>query len=111
MERPRCAPHRKRPLLQIEPTVYVRQLLGVPAGPGRKVHCPFHTDTRPSLHAYTTAERGWCCFSCGRGGSIYDLAAALWGMRTRGREFIELKRLLTEHFAGELPRSTRGLAH
>ena len=34
---------------------------------------------RPSLHVFPTPERGWCCFSCGRGGSIYDLAAGAVG--------------------------------
>ena len=47
--------------------------------PGRKVRCPFHDDVRPSLHVYATARGGWSCFSCGRGGSIYDLAAEVWG--------------------------------
>ena len=32
------------PLLRIPPAVYVSELLGVPARPGRKVHCPFHDD-------------------------------------------------------------------
>jgi hypothetical protein len=91
-------------LLRLAPDVYVARLLGVIARPGRKVTCPFHTDRRPSLHVYPTAQQGWSCFSCGRGGSIYDLAAALWGMRTRGREFLQLRRLLLEHFAADLER-------
>ncbi len=74
------------------------------------MHCPFHSDVHPSLHVYPAADRGWCCFSCGRGGSIYDLAAALWGMGTRGKEFLELKRLLRERFPPERTQSTRTLA-
>jgi CHC2 zinc finger len=97
------------PLLQIPPPVYVRELLGVPARAGRKVHCPFHDEQHPSLHVYPTAARGWTCFSCGRGGTIYDLAAGAWRMRPRGREFIELRALLLERFAHELDRAGRGI--
>jgi hypothetical protein len=103
-------PGRKRvrdPLLLIPPSVYVAELMGVRATPERKVRCPFHDDERPSLHVYRNADRGWCCFSCRRGGSIYDLAAALWGMGTKGREFLELRRLLTERFSVELSRAAR----
>jgi CHC2-type zinc finger protein len=95
------------PLLRIPPAVYVSRLLGVNARSGRKVRCPFHADTHPSLHVYPTPARGWTCFSCGRGGSIYDLAAPLFGMGTRGAEFIELRRLLGQHFARETERVAR----
>jgi hypothetical protein len=78
-------------LLQIAPREYVRALLGVAPGRNGKVPCPFHEDERPSLHVYESAERGWCCFSCGRGGSVYDLAAGLWGLETRGRQFVQLR--------------------
>jgi CHC2 zinc finger len=97
------------PLLRIPPAVYTSELLGVPARPGRKVHCPFHDDAYASLHVYPTAARGWSCFSCGRGGSIYDLAAGVWRLRPRGREFLELRRLLTERFSRELARPARGI--
>ena len=97
------------PLLRIPPPVYVSELLGVPARSGRKVHCPFHDEQHPSLHVYPTAARGWSCFSCGRGGSIYDLAAGVWRMRTRGREFLELRQLLHERFADRLAELDRGL--
>jgi hypothetical protein len=33
------------PLLRLSPVLYVRSLLGVDARAGRKVRCPFHTDT------------------------------------------------------------------
>ena len=93
------------PLLNVEPPVYVGRLLGTPARAGRKVSCPFHADERPSLHVYPTAARGWCCFSCGRGGSIYDLAGAVWGLATRGPDFREIRRRLTIEFAAECRRS------
>ena len=45
-----------------------------------RVRCPFHRDRHASLHVYKTAERGWYCFGrCRRGGTIYDLAAPLYG--------------------------------
>jgi hypothetical protein len=98
---------RRDPLLEISPTVYVRELVGHRPGRDRKVPCPFHHDERPSLHVYAAPERGWCCYSCRRGGSIYDLAAELWGVGTRGREFLELRRRLLEAFAIEVGRLER----
>jgi hypothetical protein len=53
---------------------------------------------------YQEPGRGWYCFGCGRGGSIYDLAALLWltgqsqGMPLRGRQFIEVRRRLMAIF-------------
>lgn len=90
------------PLLRIPPSVYVETLLGRRVGRNRKVTCPFHEDAHPSLHVYAAPERGWTCFSCRRGGSIYDLAAALWGMGTRGGEFVELRRRLNRTFGQSL---------
>ena len=76
-------PHPARaddPLLRIAPEVYVARLLGVEIPRHRKVRCPFHADRTASLHVYETAARGWYCFGhCRRGGTIYDLAAPLYG--------------------------------
>ena len=87
------------PLLAIAPDVYVARLLGVEVPRHRKVPCPFHADRHASLHVYETAERGWYCFGrCRRGGTIYDLAAPLYGYTARGDDFLrlraELRRLL-----------------
>jgi hypothetical protein len=84
------------PLLRIAPRVYVAALLGRSPARNGKVCCPFHEDERPSLHVYREPNRGWCCYSCGRGGSVYDLAAALWGLQTRGGDFIRLRRRLLD---------------
>ena len=46
------------------------------------------------MHVYDDPGRGWYCFGCGRGGSIYDLASLLWERPARGRDFIELRREL-----------------
>jgi hypothetical protein len=80
------------PLLAIAPEVYVRRLLGVEVPRHRKVPCPFHEDRHASLHVYDTAERGWYCFgACRMGGTIYDLAAALYRYIARGEDFLRLR--------------------
>ena len=80
------------PLLAIAPEVYVRRLLGVEVPRHRKVPCPFHEDRHASLHVYETPGRGWYCFgACRRGGTIYDLAAPLYGYAARGEEFLRLR--------------------
>lgn len=91
---PGPALRRGDPLRAIEPAIYVEALTGQRVGRTRKVHCPFHEDVDPSLHVYEGGERGWYCFSCRRGTSVYDLAGPLWGLRTRGSDFVELRRRL-----------------
>lgn len=86
------------PLLALAPRAYVERLLGQPVGRSGKVHCPFHADDTPSLHVYQKPGRGWYCFGCGRGGTVYDLAALLWSIPPRGRRFNELR----EQLAAEL---------
>ena len=86
------------PLRQLPPAVYVQALTGRTIGRDHKIACPFHgEDHVPSLHVYDTPERGWYCFGCGRGGSIYDLAAEVYGLSPRGREFVELRERLQRH--------------
>jgi len=62
------------------------------------VSCPFHDDRTPSLHVYETPAGGWYCYGCGRGSSVYDLAADLWGLETRGADFLEVRRRLCDLF-------------
>jgi len=69
-------------LLALAPRVYVERLLGQPVGRSGKVRCPFHTDRTPSLHVYQEPSRGWYCYGCHRGGSVYDLAALLLSDRS-----------------------------
>jgi hypothetical protein len=99
-------PVRDDPLLSIPPRAYVADLLGRRPGRDGKVACPFHNDTKASLHAYPTGARGWYCFSCRRGGTIYDLAAAVWALEPRGRGFIELRQRLLERYGRELAAGT-----
>ena len=87
------------PLLAIPPEVYVQRLLHVYVPRHRKVPCPFHPDRHPSLHVYDTAARGWYCFGrCRRGGTIYDLAAPLYGYDPRGENFLRLRSELRRLF-------------
>jgi hypothetical protein len=93
------SPRRGRdPLLTIAPAVYVEALTGLRVGRDRKVSCPFHHDGTPSLHVYPEPERGWSCFGCGRGGSIFDLAAELDGLTLRGHDFVVLRQRLQQRF-------------
>lgn len=83
------------PLLALPPAVYIQRLTGVAVPRSRKVRCLFHEDRTPSLHVYTEAGRGWYCFGCGRGGSIYDFASHLWDLTPRGAGFAELRNRLS----------------
>lgn len=86
-------------LLEVAPAAYVKALTGLTAGRDRKVACPFHEDSTPSLHVYEKPAEGWFCFGCRRGGSVYDLAAELWGVDPRGRGFIRLRQRLEAELA------------
>jgi CHC2 zinc finger len=95
------------PLLRIEPRVYVERLAGLHVSCAGKVRCPFHDDDTPSLHVYRDPQRGWYCYGCKRGGSIYDFAALLWltgqsGRRgLRGEEFKQVRDHLQAVFFGD----------
>jgi RepB DNA-primase from phage plasmid/CHC2 zinc finger len=84
------------PLATIPAEVYVPMLTGREIGRDGMIRCPFHGDGEertPSLHVYPD-DRGWFCFACERGGSIFDLGSELWGLATRGADFHELRRRL-----------------
>lgn len=87
-------------LLTIEPRVYVAALTGQEVSREGKVRCPLHEDRTPSLHVYPEPERGWYCYGCEHGGTIYDLAAALWRIEPRGEGFHELRRRLAAELLG-----------
>lgn len=80
------------PLIALSPERYVLALTGQQVGRDRKVRCPLHhPDRTPSLHVYENPALGWYCFGCRRGGSVFDLAGALWRMDTRGAAFLRLR--------------------
>ena len=91
-------------LRQVTPAVYVQALTGLSVGRDGKVSCPFHGEDRtPSLHVYEHPSGGWYCYGCGRGGSIFDLGAEVFGLSTRGRDFIELRTRLQAALAAWAP--------
>lgn len=85
---------RDDPLLSVAPSIYVERLTGLRPSRSGTVACPFHDDHTPSLHVYSDPARGWFCFGCRRGGSVYDFAALLFGLSPRGADFVELRHRL-----------------
>lgn len=86
-----------RQLLAIPAASYVAALTGRQPNRAGKIRCPFHDDNTPSLQLYP--DGSWCCFAPhgneGRiGGTIYDFGARLWGLDTRGRQFLQLRQRL-----------------
>lgn len=83
-------------LVAIEARDYVSALTGRDVDAG-KVPCvlPDHDERTASFVVYP-GDGGWYCYGCHRGGGIYDLAAALWDLSTRGRDFVELHERLCE---------------
>jgi len=84
-----------RQLLAIPAATYVPALTGRQPNRAGKIRCPFHhPDHTPSLQLY---DHDWYCYgACRTGGSIYDLGALLYGLGTRGRDFLELRQRLAE---------------
>ena len=57
-----------------------------------------------AMARHIDAERGWYCFgACRRGGTIYDLAAPLYGYTARGEDFLRLRAELRGLFGLEVP--------
>ncbi len=81
-------------LLAIPAASYVRELAGLEPRRDGKVNCPFHTDNDPSLQLYE--DGSFYCYGCGAGGSIYDFAARMWSLDTKGRAFLELRARLAD---------------
>lgn len=81
-------------LLDVEPERYVVLLTGRRVGRSRKVRCPLHDDRTASLHVYLEPRRGWFCFGCRRGGTVYDLAGAVWKLEPRGAGFVAIRERL-----------------
>ena len=73
---------------------YVARLAGRTPNREGKIACPFHEDRTPSLQCYP--DGSFCCFGCGRGGTIVDFAAALWCMGTKGRDFLAVRDRLAD---------------
>lgn len=89
------------PLQVIPAAEFIPALTGRQVARDGKVACPFHDDRSPSLHAYG-ADRGWACFGCGRGGTIIDFGAHLYGIEPRGAGFHEIRRRLAADLLGRV---------
>ena len=106
---PRRIANRADPLRDVEPATYFHALCGVEPGPSGLVRCPLpdHEDRTPSCRVYPSADLGWWCFGCTRGGRIYDLASLLlggpWGRQLRGEPFRRAAALVHERL-GVAPR-------
>lgn len=87
-------------LLSVTPREYMEVLIAEEVPASGMVKCPLHEDRTPSMKVYDDVSRGWYCFSCAAGGSIYDLGGALYGLGTRGSDFIELRRRLASALLG-----------
>jgi len=92
-----------RELLAIPTAEYVRVLAGLVPNRAGKVLCPFHQETDPSLQLYPDGT--FYCYgrhnkdrACRKGGTIFDFAAALWGIGTRDQDFLELRQRLARVF-------------
>lgn len=97
-DRPATSP-RDDILLAIPAREYIPKLTGREVDSNGKVQCPLHAsgnERTPSLHAYAIPNKGWHCYGCDQGGSIYDFGAALWGLDTRGQDFRTLRGRLVE---------------
>ncbi len=92
-----------RQLLAIPAATYVPALTGRHPNRASKIPCPFHEDRTPSLQLY---EHDWYCYgACRTGGSIYDLGALLYGLGTRGRDFLKLRQRLADDLRLAGPRA------
>ena len=91
---PRPTSDLDRQLLAIPASTYVPALTGRQPNRAGKIHCPFHDDHTPCLQLY---QHDWYCYgACRTGGSIYDFGALLYGLGTRGRDFLKLRQRLAE---------------
>ena len=88
-----------RALLAIPASEYVRVLADREPNRAGKVLCPFHEETDPSLQLY--ADGTFYCYgrACRKGGTIFDFAAALWGLGTKEEDFLQLRERLATQFA------------
>lgn len=71
----------------IKSMVTPRDLLehvGVHAGRSGFACCPLHGERTASLKVYADPRRGWHCFGCGLGGTVIDMAMALWDTDFKG---------------------------
>lgn len=85
-------------LRDISASEFYEELTGLPGAPYVCCPLPAHEDNTPSCGL---DEGGlWKCFGCGYGGTIYEMAALLWGypLPLRGAYYGEVRDRLKEMF-------------
>ena len=55
---------------------------GLPINSMSKTKCPFHNDSRPSMHVYG-GKRGYYCFVCNKGGDVIDFVQNFFNLSFR----------------------------
>ena len=71
----------------------VAEMYGLKQDPrSSKIKCPFHNDTKPSMHAYP-GSRGYYCFVCGTGGDVINFVQRYFGLN-----FLNACRKLNDDF-------------
>lgn len=85
---------RAETLLEIPCDVWLPALTQVEVPRGRRVSCPLpgHDDNEPSCRLHDT---WFYCYSCNRGGNVFNFAGELWDIDHKTR-FPELVKLLAE---------------
>lgn len=52
---------------------------GIEVNRVHKARCPFHSDSKPSMHIYN-GKKGWFCYVCNQGGSCIDFVMQLFNL-------------------------------
>lgn len=70
---------------QIKSSVTMREVAeryGLQINRMSKAICPFHNDSKPSMHIYG-GKRGWYCFVCNQGGDVIDFVQRYFNLSFR----------------------------
>jgi DNA primase len=59
----------------------IEQETGYPVSYGKKIRCPFHDDSTPSMVCYPDGR--YHCFGCGADGDLLDFLAGMWSCDIR----------------------------
>ena len=85
---------------QIKSSVTMREvaeLYGLSVNRQHKALCPFHQDSKPSLHIYD-GQKGYFCFVCNHGGDVIDFVQRMFGL-----SFPDAEKKLNDDFHLRLP--------
>ncbi len=79
------------------PTIDAARYYGFSPNRAGFICCPLHREKTPSLKLYP-GTGGWHCFGCGKGGSVIDFVAQVFGL-----DMMQAVRKLNADFALALP--------